>query len=376
VTAWYNEIDPFAAQKLRDLIHAGLIPDGEVCERSIKDVRPEDIRGYTQCHFFAGIGGWPYALRLAGWPDDRPVWTGSCPCQSFSAAGQGKGFDDPRHLWPSWYALIRELRPATIFGEQVDAAISHGWLDLVATDLETEGYAVGATVLPAASVGAPHGRHRLWFVADSNGKRRHVGSLLQQADEGGRDNRGQPEATGSGEVGRLANAQCNERDRRWTSEARDGGDPTREQHPGFCDALALADGVFPRRPEWWPVTGKQPPSGRGGAVKLGDALGARPQGYAGDGDNGAERSEPPRPVATASAPDGFPALEGFWKNVEWLYCTDGKYRPTQPGLRPLANGVPERVALLRCLGNAIVPEVGAEFVKIFMEYSSVPARLI
>src|SRR5271168_3827885 len=116
---YYNEIDPFAAQWLRNLISANLIGNGHVDERSIEDVKPSELSGYTQCHFFAGIGGWSYALRLAGWPDDRPVWTGSCPCQPFSAAGKGAGFADERHLWPAFFHLIRECRPGTVFGEQV-----------------------------------------------------------------------------------------------------------------------------------------------------------------------------------------------------------------------------------------------------------------
>jgi len=91
VTAYYNEIDPFAAQWLRNLIAAGHIAPGIVDERSIEDVIPEELEVYTQCHFFAGIGGWSYALRLAGWPDDKKVWTGSCPCQAFSNAGKGGG---------------------------------------------------------------------------------------------------------------------------------------------------------------------------------------------------------------------------------------------------------------------------------------------
>jgi DNA (cytosine-5)-methyltransferase 1 len=163
--AYYNEIDPYAAQWLRNLIAAGHIATGDVDERSIETVHPDDVRGYTQCHFFAGIGGWSYALRLAGWPDDRPVWTGSCPCQPFSSAGKQEGGADRRHLWPSWSALIGECRPAIVFGEQVDGAIAHGWLDLVAGDLERCGYAIGAASLPAAAVGAPHIRQRLWFGA-------------------------------------------------------------------------------------------------------------------------------------------------------------------------------------------------------------------
>jgi hypothetical protein len=111
VKAYYNEIDPYAAQWLRNLVAAGHIAPGDVDERSIVDVQPDDLRGYTQCHFFAGIGGWSYALRLAGWPDDRPAWTGSCPCQPFSAAGKQRGSEDERHLWPAFFRLISECRP-------------------------------------------------------------------------------------------------------------------------------------------------------------------------------------------------------------------------------------------------------------------------
>ena len=184
---YYNEIDPYAAQWLRNLIAAGHIAPGIVDERSITDVKPFDLAGYTQCHFFAGIGVWSHALRQSGWPDSRPVWTGSCPCQPFSAAGNQKGTADERHLWPVWFNLIRECRPPVIFGEQVEAAINHGWLDLVQSDLEGEGYACGAVGIPAAGVGAPHIRQRLWFVAHAannghfaaNGLREEIESSQQ-----------------------------------------------------------------------------------------------------------------------------------------------------------------------------------------------------
>jgi len=156
---------------LRNLIDAGHIAKGDVDTRSIKDVNASDLSEYVQCHFFAGLGGWSHALRLAEWPDDRPVWTGSCPCQPFSAAGTQKGTADDRHLWPVWFNLIRECRPGVVFGEQVEAAINHGWLDLVQSDLESEGYACGAAGIPAAGVGAPHIRQRLWFVADADSGR-------------------------------------------------------------------------------------------------------------------------------------------------------------------------------------------------------------
>jgi DNA (cytosine-5)-methyltransferase 1 len=164
--AYYNEIDKYAAQWLRNLIVAGLIAPGDVDERSIVDVRAADLKGYTQLHFFAGLGGWSGALLQAGWPDDSPIWTGSCPCQPFSLAGKQKGFADDRHLWPIWRELIRECRPATVLGEQVASASA--WLRLVRGDLEAMDYAVGAMPIQAASAGADHLRDRYWFVADAN----------------------------------------------------------------------------------------------------------------------------------------------------------------------------------------------------------------
>ena len=187
MSAYYNENDDYAATWLENLIKRGLIADGVVDRRSIEDVAPNDVKGFTQCHFFAGIGIWSYALRLSGWPDDRPIWTGSCPCQPFSQAskahGTGKGFDDERHLWPSWEYLISECRPATITGEQVGNQDGLAWLDVVSSDLETQGYAFGAVIATAAGAGAPHIRQRIWFFADACGERvsglRSRGSVSQ-----------------------------------------------------------------------------------------------------------------------------------------------------------------------------------------------------
>jgi DNA (cytosine-5)-methyltransferase 1 len=190
--SYYNDTDPYVCQWLRNLIAAGLIAPGDVDERSITEVRADDIRRYTQCHFFAGIAGWSYALRLAGWPDDRPVWTGSCPCQPLSGAGQRRGHADERHLWPAFHRLIAECRPAVVFGEQVGGTLGLEWLSGVRADLEGSGYACGCASLPACGVGAPHIRSRLWFVADANSESEHgqpingeVASLPQSVSDAG-----------------------------------------------------------------------------------------------------------------------------------------------------------------------------------------------
>ena len=172
MAAYYNEIDPFAAAWLRRLIDGGHIAPGEVDERSIIDVEPDDLYGFDQAHFFAGIGGWSHALRLAGWDDASPVWTGSCPCQSFSIAGKQRGEDDDRHLWPEFRRLIAQCGPSVVLGEQVASPLGRAWLATVRAEMEGLGYAVGAADLCAASVGAPHIRQRLWWVAhtDSEGQ--------------------------------------------------------------------------------------------------------------------------------------------------------------------------------------------------------------
>ena len=188
---YYNEFDPNAAAWLRELIAEGIIPPGEVDERSIADVTPDDLRGFTQCHFFAGIAGWSYALQLAGWDANRPVWTGSCPCQAFSTAGKQKGFADERDLWPAFFNLIKECRPEYVFGEQVENAIKHGWLDRVYRDMEREGYSCGSVVLGAHSIGAPHQRQRLYWgctlvdISNADTKQRH------QSGETGENGRGE-----------------------------------------------------------------------------------------------------------------------------------------------------------------------------------------
>lgn len=194
MAAYYNEIDPYCCAWLSNLMDAGHITPGKIDDRSIASLRPSDFTGYERVHFFAGIGGWDYALNLAGWgnPVWRPVWTGSCPCQPFSQAGSQRSSDDARHLWPAWFRLIQSSKPSpsVIFGEQVEGVGGLAWLDHAASDLEACGYSVGSVSMPSHIFGAPHRRQRLWFVAHTErdeqsrqesrfGKARRVGRVQQ-----------------------------------------------------------------------------------------------------------------------------------------------------------------------------------------------------
>ncbi|HBW3369532.1 TPA: DNA cytosine methyltransferase [Klebsiella pneumoniae] len=224
--AYYNEIDPFAAQWLRNLIAAGHIAPGEVDERSIEDVTPDDLRGFTQCHFFAGIGVWSHSLRLAGWPDDRPVWTGSCPCQPFSAAGKGDGFADERHLWPHFFHLISERRPQHVFGEQVASGNANTWFDLVQADLEGVGYAFGLVPFTSAGIGAPHIRERAYWVAESAGEQcqKLLPGLAQGV--GAEGSRSPAKSTGLRSIGSLDNADKSGLERHFRNDSAAGREGT------------------------------------------------------------------------------------------------------------------------------------------------------
>lgn len=308
---YFNEWDPKTAAWLRELIRRGHLPDGIVDERSITEVAPEDLRGFRQWHFFAGIGGWPLALKLAGWPADAPVCTGSPPCQPFSVAGKRGGRDDSRHLAPAFLDLIAELRPPAIFGEQVSAAIKELWLDALFVELEDEGYTCASAVLPACSVGAPHKRDRLFF--------------------------------------------------------------------GAIDLADLVSDGLERRLRGWADTEWQTirrPAGRGGAA--GDLADANPPQRQ-DGDTRPRKDTESSSDGASAKPPGPGAVGGgfatqripdqnhvFWSGADWLGCRDGKFRPVEPGTFPLVNGVPARVVRLRGYGNAIVPQVGAQFIRNFM----------
>ncbi len=360
MSAYYNEFEPYAAAWLRNLISAGHIAAGEVDTRSIREVQADDVRGFTQAHFFAGIGVWSHALRLAGWDDDRPVWTGSCPCQPFSAAGQQRGTDDDRHLWPEFHRLIAECRPPVVLGEQVAAKAADAWIDLVQHDLEGLGYAVGAVPIPAAGVGAPHIRDRLWWVADAapGGRReqRHAVGAWQ-----GRH------ADGSGDASGVMADAAEQRSPAGAREPGRGHGAGQPERPGVLGRLAHPGGagLEGRERPGERVDAQRPAAERDGAAGgVADADGgdAGAEGLQRGGEYGQQQGD-------GGAGDGRGAgpLHGFWRDADWLLCRDGKWRPVEPGTFPLAHGAPARVGRLRAYGNAIVAPLAAEFIAAVME---------
>lgn len=357
MVAYYNDSDPFCCAWLRNLIAGGFIPGGYVDERDIADIEPGDLRGFRQCHFFAGIGGWAYALQLAGWDPDRPVWTGSCPCQPFSSAGRQGGALDDRHLWPRWLRLVGECRPDAILGEQVEGAVGFGWVDRVFRDLEAEGYACGAAVLGAHSVGAPHIRQRLFWVADADQQRQR---------EAGRAGTGEWPG-GDGSYGStLADADEAGSDRqRLEGLSSDGDAPHRHDadRRGEAGGLAAAYHAYGEL------------GARGEVRKLGDTRRTGLEGLQRSGDMELRRgAEPAGSIGTA----------GFWSDAVWLPCLDGKSRRVVASLQPLAHAGecicslrlgqlcaceerPSRIGMLRGSGNAIVPPAAALFIEAVME---------
>ena len=323
--AYYNDSDPNACDWVRRLIRKGLIADGEVDQRDMREVQPEDLQGFDLVHLCSGIAGWDLAMQWSGEEFDEPAWTVSCPCPPFSAAGKRltcpecKGphlvwcprrtgyaicagcehswLADSRHIWPEVWRLVAGSRPGYVFGEQVASAAGLDWIAAVQASLDILRYDSWAEDRAASSVAAPHKRQRYWWIAFLEDGLADAGRTDSRQD-GGRSE--EAPAPGSGEnlhrryrQGRLADA--------------DGRD-------------AEAEGIQ-----------------RGGQQRL------------------------------ASQDAGIVARFEGWDQVEWLECGDGITRPVKPGVPPLAHGIPKRLVQLGGYGNAIVPQVASEFIKDSME---------
>jgi len=287
-------------------------------------------RGFEATNFFETISfveNEPYcqAVLKHHWPEvpvlgdiknvkaedlpTRPdVICGGFPCQPFSQAGRQQAQDDPRHLWPEMFRLIRECRPTWIVGENVVGLIRLG-LDEVLTDLENEGYATRTFNIPACSVGAPHLRQRLWIVAHSDSESGPDGSFDGNA--------------GQRQLGFEFVADTNSRgrssilNRRSSNKKNKGGKKYIKQSSSVAH---VADSKSKRH------------GGRGGkerGIKQGVVLSKKSKG---------------RTVGREAEGCGESYRAEQWWEVE-------------PSVGRLVDGLPNRIPQLRALGNSIIPQI-------------------
>ena len=384
---FFNEIEPFAAAWLRTLYqHA------HVETRSIADLNATDVAGFRRVHFFAGIGGWEEALRIAGWPEEREIWTGSCPCQPFSVAGKRGGTADERHLWPEMFRLVRECHPATAMGEQVSSKDGLLWLDGVFADLEAEGYTCWAVDTCAAGVEAPHIRQRLYWVAYASKPERGRRPIPK-----GRRKRIQHAANGD-TIDGLANATeaRHARAGSGTTADRDGENPLPQRRVAQRESAGRSKA---NRLEHSPSYGRD-------ARRAESERGSVASGCGADGlvladrdgqQQGRASSEAARHGSAADSASGNDA--GPWSNYRIEQLADGTQRRIESSLFALAHGIPRdvgplvaelgklgfdskaakriianarrnRTGRLRGYGNAIVPQVAVEFIRSILESDS------
>jgi DNA (cytosine-5)-methyltransferase 1 len=376
----YNDIEPFVLEWTNNLMEAGLVSPGKVDGRPIQMLEPEDLMGYERVHFFSGCAGWELALNLSGWTG--PVWSGSCPCQPFSAAGKRKGKQDERHLWPEFFRLISAVRPPIVIGEQVASKDGLAWLDGVQDDFERAHYAFWAVDLSAASYGLPHIRQRLYWGAyrldDANRERPEESK--SQDSPGGQCGIRQLVQGSRGTYSGLAHSECpgiwmpghrengaetsgvqgedGERERLWT----DTGSGSNAE----CGRMAHSDEPqLQREPRPWEQPLQEQDRGTSDR-RLGHTSGPRLQ------ERGSQRGvqsgtgEPPKGETTELSSAGLaPILLGYSGSHEpireqegralnggtcasFIQCRDGKTRriSAQPGDEPLAYALPLKLGPL------------------------------
>lgn len=299
--AYYNENDPNACAWLGELQKQAVIKPGKIDPRSICDVKAEEIANFRTVHLFAGIGGWDYALTLADWPEEREIFTVSCPCQPFSVQGTNGGLLDERHLWPVVRNLIAQRRPAIVVGEQVASKDGRAWLAGVRFEMERMGYAFGGADLCAAGVRAPQIRQRLYWIGVFNGMAYSQNNRLAWKQKATKQNGGRQLAP-SGSIDGVGNPDSIQDN---TSESGQSVFGAR-CHPAAWNRQRVRENlaIYPKR---------------------------------------------------------------IWETFEVVPCRDGSFRRTEPGTFPLSNGVSSRVGRLRGYGNAIVPDLAAEFIKAYLE---------
>ena len=303
---------------------------------------------------FSGIGGFSLGLERAGmetvafcefdkkcqlvlkkhWPD-VPIYDdvrelngkqfegqsidlicGGFPCQPYSVAGDRLGEKDDRHLWPEYFRLIQEIRPAWIIGENVFGIVNL-FIDSVLSDLESAGYRHETLIIPACAVNAPHRRDRVWILAHAfNGADGAEGGAERKKDsvQGQRRETGFPGVSSgaSGNAGDVAYPLG-------SSE----GTAHRKRTSRIADKKQNNGNQF-----------------RNDSGNSGETL-AHPIGKRGCGGND------PREYATDADPCGETLRPG--EHFDWW--------SVEPDVCRVAHGIPNRVDRLKQLGNAVIVQI-------------------
>lgn len=266
---------------------------------------------------------------------------GGFPCQPHSLAGQRKGKNDERHLWPEYRRIVDELRPTWVLGENVPG-IRTTALDDIILDLEGMGYTVGTFDIPACAVGAPHLRHRFFIVAHAE----HSGPSLT----GGRDE-SQRALGGPVHASREDVAHADGAGRQ---EQRGAVAVGQEQRPAECGGAAVAD------PEGFGWREGWPESGRGGKA---DAGSAGREVVDADSRRCEQRDTAECCIPKSDAHGWWETGPGLGDTLDGLPGWLARYwgPDWECGVPRVTSDATARVAKLKALGNAVVPQV-AEYI--------------
>jgi len=289
----FLEIEAFAIANLVSKMERGLIPPAPIYT---------DIKTFP-AHLFR---------------DRVDLITGGYPCQPFSAAGQRKGADDPRHLWPFIRRHIESIRPVQCFFENVEGHISLG-LPTVISDLEEDGYRSAWGIFSAREVGAPHQRKRVFIMANRNGIRCDGRRLSHGIGEREVEIETQQ---GSGQF--LVRSEAKGCSGDSGDNVADTDNP--RQHPG-CGSI--------QEPEVRNYIG-------GSGEELADTESLRVQGLWSSGEQEPRSHE--KEILPVSG--GERRIDASW--------------PTEPSVGRVVDGCPDRVDRIRLLGNAVVPKTAAK----------------
>ena len=277
--------------------------------------------GLSSPVLFCDIEPWSRKILAKHWPDvpiatdvkelandpdglvpDCDIITAGYPCQPFSLAGERRGTEDDRHIWPYILSIVKGKRPAWCVFENVYGHVSMG-LDEVLSDLEGEGYAARPFIVPACAADAPHRRDRVWIIA------RNVGDTISSRQSGNHGRRSKQEPAN----------RCKDVADTTRLHSNGSGEHTQQgqrQEPQLGDSRGTDDVAYSNS------------AGLQGRQNARDTS----QGRAQRNKQSARRSE---------RPDG----------QNWL---------PEPAVGRVANGIPRRVDRLKGLGNAIVPQIAMQ----------------